>query len=322
MSEKQCRFCGGELEPTSVGFVCGECGKKADCTAEENVKNFEAATEYSNAYEEIREKIVFIFVLILIGAIAITSINYGGSVISTISVKKILRNNGYIKEAYKVEKIIDLHEDTKGLPSDDKNKLVLLNNNGNYGYCVVNTENKNLTVPVFRYTPLNVVQQQIWRMDKETNIKCIELFKNYVEQHGVNCMETKTYAESYLQRITDFNIISVNVAQNIISNSTMRIFPDIKSNDEVVVLFAKNSAVPLYYTTESSTMVYNWQHIFDESVYKVWKASTDRQTQSIMAAMHGEPYRLKEVWAVVDSDFNEVGTYDSLDSVKKHLNVQ
>ena len=135
-------------------------------------------------------------------------------------------------------------------------------------------------------------------------------------QHGVNCMDTKAHAESYLKELTDKGIISLDVAQNLVSSSTTQIFPNIKSSDEVVVIFKKNTAVPTHYTTRSSTMSYNWDMVFPENVYKVWEASTDYQSKNIMKSLHGSPYVLKEVWAVFNSDLQEIGTFDSLEAVK------
>ena len=66
-------------------------------------------------------------------------------------------------------------------------------------------------------------------------------------------------------------------------------------------------------------MAYNWNGIFPENVYNIWKASTDSRTQQTMMALYGQPYLPKTVWAVVDSDLNEVGTYDSLEEVKTKL---
>lgn len=240
--------------------------------------------------------------------------------LSNRQLRKILKDNGYNYESAKVETILDLNNDVNGLDNSNQNKLVLINNNGYYGLAVINTETNKVTIPSFGYTPLNVVQQEIWNMGKDINIKDAAILKKYIEQYGINGLEEKEYAEKYLREITGKDgIISTQTAQSIISNSTMNMFPNISSNDEVTVLFEDDSAVPVYYTTQSNIMAYNWNGIFPENVYNIWKASTDSRTQQTMVALYGQPYVPKTVWAVVDSDLNEVGTYDSLEEVKTKL---
>lgn len=234
--------------------------------------------------------------------------------------RKLLKNNGYDYESAKIETILDLKNGIEGLEDSDQNKLVLINYDSYYGLAVINAETDMVAVPAFGYTPMNVVQQKIFGMVKDTNIKDAEILKNYIEQYGINGLTEKEYAEEYLREITGTNgLIPTEYAQDIISNSTMQIFPSINSNDEVTVLFEENSAVPMYYATQSSQLVYNWNGIFAESVYEVWKASVDRETQQLTEAIYGPPYVFKTVWAVVDSDLNEVGTYKSLEDAKNKL---
>ena len=157
-------------------------------------------------------------------------------------------------------------------------------------------------------------------MGKDINIKDISIMKKYIEKYGINAFEDKEYAEEYLREITGINgIIPTATAQNIISNSTMKIFPNIKSNDEVTVLFEEDSAVPMYYAMQSSEMVYNWSSLWPEYQYEFVKASLDRNTLSRIAAMYGLPYTAKPVWTVVNSDLKEVGTFNSLESAKAAL---
>lgn len=256
----------------------------------------------------------------LITFLIIISLSACGNNLSDRRLREILNENGYEFESSKIETILDLKKDTQGLDRSDNNKLVLVNNDDCYGFVIVNTETKKLVVPIFGYIPLNVVQQEIWNSDKDTNVKNIAIFKKYIEQYGVNALENKEYAEEYLREITGTNgIISTEKAKNIISNSTMKIFPNIKSNDDVTVLFEENNAVPIYYTMQSSEMVYNWSSLWAENYYDFVRSSLDKNTLSRIAAIYGPPYVSKTVWAVVDSDLNEVGTYNSLEDVKKEL---
>ncbi len=262
-------------------------------------------------------KKIMIYILIFALCFGLTACGNG---ISNSKLQKLLRENGYNYESAKVETILDLNDNVNGLDNSNKNKLVLINNNGYYGLAVINTETNKVTIPALGYTPLNVVQQEIWNMGKDINIKDVTIFKKYIERYGINSLEEKEYAEEYLRELTGKNgIIDTEKAQSIISSSTMNIFPNISSNDEVTVLFEDDSAVPVYYTTQSNIMAYNWNGIFPENVYNIWKASTDSRTQQTMMALYGQPYLPKTVWAVVDSDLNEIGTYDSLEEVKTKL---
>lgn len=243
-----------------------------------------------------------------------------GNGLSNRKLQKLLRENGYNYDSAKVETVLALDNNINGLDDNGSNKLVLINNNGYYGLAVINIETNKVTIPTFGYIPLNVVQQEIWDMGKDVNIKNASILKKYIEQYGINGLENKEYAEEYLREITGTDgIIQTETAQNIISNSTMSIFQNIKSPDEVTVLFEENSAVPLYYTMQSSEMVYNWSSLWPEYQYEFVKASLDRNTLSRIAAMYGPPYIAKTVWAVVDSDLKEVGTFNSLESAKAAL---
>lgn len=265
--------------------------------------------------------VTLISVLVAVIAINVIAVKYGLlNGLSDRKLQKLLRENGYNYDSAKVETVLDLNNDVKGLDNNGSNKLVLINNNGYYGLAVINTQTNKVTIPTFGYIPLNVVQQEIWNMGKDVNIKNASILKKYIEKYGVNGLENKEYAEEYLREITGIDgIIQTETAQNIISNSTMSIFKNIKSPDEVTVLFEKNSAVPLYYATQSSQMVYNWSQIFSEYVYNIWSVNTDRKTQQTMMAIYGPPYVSKTVWAVVNSDLKEVGTFNSLESAKAVL---
>ena len=244
-----------------------------------------------------------------------------GNGLSNRKLQKILKDNGYNYEFAKVEKILDLNNNVKGLDNNGSNKLVLISYNGNYTFAVINTKTNKLNVPIFGYIPLNAVKQEIlFNIGKDINIKDISIMKKYIEKYGINAFEDKEYAEEYLREITGINgIIPTATAQNIISNSTMKIFPNIKSNDEVTVLFEEDSAVPMYYAMQSSEMVYNWSSLWPEYQYEFVKASLDRNTLSRIAAMYGSPYTAKPVWTVVNSDLKEVGTFNSLESAKAAL---
>ncbi len=249
------------------------------------------------------------------------------TVLSDKTLPELFEKNGYTESAYEectIAASLDLRGDIEDFPEKGKNELVLVKYRRYYGFAVVNAPAEKLVIPELGYIPLNVVMLEIWNNgNKEANVQAMTVFKKYLENYGVNCLTEKKYAEAYLREITGAGgVIQTAQAQSIISNSTMRIFPEIDSPDEVTVLFEDGNAVPMYYATPSSTMVYNWNHIFDESVYKVWEASTEYQTQQIMIALNGPPYSLKEVWAVVDSDLQKVGTFNSLDNVKRTTNKE
>lgn len=241
------------------------------------------------------------------------------NVLSNGKLQSVLRENGNGYETAKVETAVDL--DNSDESSDTQNKLVLVNNNGSYDVVIINTGTNTVTLPAFRYIPLYAVQQEIWKMGKDVNIKDIGILKKYLELYGITGLdENIENSEEYLREITGKDgIISTETARNAISNATTTMFPNVKSGGEVTVLFEENNAVPMFYTLQTSQMVYNWNSIFAEDVYRVWKASTDSQTQQVMQAMYGPPYVNKTVWAVFDREIKKVGNYDSLEEVKNKL---
>lgn len=242
--------------------------------------------------------------------------------ISDRKLNKILDAYGYSSDTGKpvdIVEVIDLKPGTKGLSENDDNKLVLMHDVC-YGIAIVNTKTDELTVPEFRFTPLNIVQTEIWNNDEDTNIEALNIIADYYERYGIDCFEDQTYAEEYLREISGSDgIIPTNEARDEISGSAERIFPDISSSNDIEIIFENSSAVPMYYTSYSPTMVYNWSGVLDESVYNVWRASTDSQTQKIMAGLYGPPYVMKSVCAVVDKNFNEVGTFDSFEEAERYL---
>lgn len=263
-------------------------------------------------------------ILILVISIFISiSLTACGNGLSDRQLTKILKENGYTPNKAKVLSVVDCPSNIEGLENGN-NKFVLtsdtVNGTTNHAFCIINTDTRHITNIPFQYTPLNFVQQGIWLKDNITNMNCFNIARKYIEKYGVNAFTDKDHAEEYLRELTKNNHVMNTVeAQDIINNSVIQIFPKITSLDDVTVFYEDNSAVPLYYATESTDMVYNWNGIFDESVYKVWAASTDRESQSIMQAMYGSPYVMKECVAVVDSNMNQVGTFKSMDEAKAQL---
>lgn len=265
-----------------------------------------------------KRRIVFILTAISLSLALSSCLNH----ISDRQINKILDAYGYSSdtgEPVDVVEVIDLKPGTKGLSENDDNKLVLVHDVG-YGIAIVNTITDELTIPEFWFTPLNIVQTEIWNDDEDTNIEDLNIIADYYEKYGIDCFEEQTYAEEYLREISGSSgIIPTDEARDAISGSAARMFPDISSSDDIKIIFEDGSAVPMYYTTYSPTMVYNWSGVLDESVYNVWKASTDSQTQEIMAGLYGPPYVMKSVCAVVDKNLNEVGTFDSFEEAERYL---
>lgn len=263
-------------------------------------------------------------ILILVISIFISiSLTACGNGLTDRQLTKILKENGYTPNKAKVLSVVDCPSNIEGLENGN-NKFVLtsdtVNGTTNHAFGIINTDTRHITDIPFQYTPLNFVQQGIWLKDNITNMNCFNIARKYIEKYGVNAFTDKDHAEEYLRELTKNNhVINTVEAQDIINNSVTQIFPKITSPDDITVFYEDNSAVPLYYATESTDMVYNWNGIFDESVYKVWAASTDRESQSIMQAMYGSPYVMKECVAVVDSNMNQVGTFKSMDEAKAQL---
>lgn len=255
-------------------------------------------------------------------AMLLFSISACGNSISNRTLRKILAQNGYHEEMIKsttVEHVWDLKDNVKGLEKTD-NKLVLVKRGNTYAFSCINTQSKKLTDIALEFTPLNVVQQEIWKSNKKTNISECDIVKKYIEKYGINCFEDQNNAEEFLREITGSNgVIPKDRAQNIISNSITKIFPDIKNNSDVTIFFEDNSAVPMYYATEATQTVYNWSSM-PEYVYKIWITNADRQQIATMEYMNGGPaYVTQNVIAVVDHEGKQAGTYDSFDNMKKAL---
>lgn len=253
-------------------------------------------------------------IILLVASLTIISLCSCGISFSNRAVKNILKENNYLPDSksIKVEKILNF-EKLYGVESIDNYKLVLINDNNNYDFAVINTETHDVTVPSFNYAPLDAIMEEVCNSNKTTNVECMNILKMYIEEYG-KYIDNKLIAKDYLREITgDDGIISTSRAQDVIRNSITQIFPDIDADNDVSIYFEDDSALPICFLMHSTEMSYNWTNIFDESVYKVWEANTDIQTQNTMIALYGSPYVFKDVWTLLDNDFNVVKTYDSLE---------
>lgn len=75
----------------------------------------------------------------------------------------------------------------------------------------------------------------------------------------------------------------------------------------------------MYYIGTETKMAYNWNGVFPENVYNIWKANADSRTQQTMMALYGQPYAMRTVWVALDKDLNRLGTYSSLNDAKNKL---
>ena len=252
---------------------------------------------------------------ILLIALLIMSLSACGR-LSSKQVTELLQENGYDFGQSGINVVLDedLSNETSGLISKG-NKFVLLKIDDQYAWAVINLKEKSV-YDIKSIFPLSPVKKEISYMAEDVNVKLFQIAKKYIEDYGIDCLGEKEYAEKCLQEITDNGIISVVEAQEIVNNA---IYEVVDSKYNPTALFEEDSAVPVYYAVQTSELVYNWDHVFPEVVYNVWKTTTDRQSQSVMTALNGQPYVLKTVWGVTDTDLNEVGTYSSLEEAKEQL---
>ncbi len=265
-------------------------------------------------------KKIMICILIFALCFCLTSCGDG---ISNRNLQKILVENGVSQsevEDVKVEKVINLENDIKGLDSSDYNKLILFNHDNKYIPVIVNTKTKKLTDTVTKFVPLNAIYDELQVSDLDKNIKNMLIYKKYLEKYGLGCLENAEYAREYLREVTGKNgIIDTAKARKIVSNSAAQTFPNIKSADDITILFEDDNAVPMYYIGTETKMVYNWWSLWPEYQYEMVKASLDQNTLSRIAAMYGQPYVMQTVWVALDKDLNRLGTYDSLNDAKNKL---
>ena len=175
-----------------------------------------------------------------------------GSSVSDRALRNMLKENGYEYEDCEVKKIYSLSKDLKNFVNDKNNKLVLFEDDDNYGYAVLNTKEKRLVRPRISYIPLDVIQNEIYQNDMNINTRCIEIYKRYIENNGIYCFEDKAIAETYLREITGANgVIPTTTAQNAIINRLSDILPEAASA-VAEIIFEKNSAVPMYYAIQGN----------------------------------------------------------------------
>ncbi len=264
-------------------------------------------------------KKIMIYILIFALCFGLTSCGYG---VSNRKLQKILVENGFSQSEVKdvkVEKVINLENAIKGLDSSDYNKLILFNHDNKYIPVIVNTKTQKLTDTVTRFVPLNVIYDEFQVSDLDTNIKNMIIYKKYLE-NGLGGLENAEYAREYLREVTGKNgIIDTTKARKIVSNSATQTFPNINSADDITILFEDDNAVPMYYIGTETKMAYNWNGVFPENVYNIWKANADSRTQQTMMALYGQPYAMRTVWAALDKDLNRLGTYSSLNDAKNKL---
>lgn len=261
-----------------------------------------------------------IYILIFALCFGLTACGDG---VSNRDLQKILVENGLSQSEVKdvkVEKVINLENAIKGLDSSDYNKLILFNHDNKYIPVIVNTKTQKLTDTVTKFVPLNVIYDEFQVSDLDTNIKNMIIYKKYLEKYGLGCLENAEYAREYLREVTGKNgIIDTAKARKIVSNSAAQTFPNINSADDITILFEDDNAVPMYYIGAETKMAYNWNGIFPENVYNVWKANADSRTQQTMMALYGQPYAMRTVWVALDKDLNRLGTYSSLNDAKNKL---
>lgn len=174
-----------------------------------------------------------------------------GSSVSDRALQKLLKENGYEYEDCEVKKIYSLPKELKNFENDKNNKLVLFEDDDDYGYAILNTKKKRLVIPRISNIPLDIVQKEIYQNDMDINTRCIEVYKKYIENNGIYCFEDKAIAEAYLREITGVSgILPTTTAQNAIKNQISTILPEAASAASEII-FENSSAVPMYYALQN-----------------------------------------------------------------------
>lgn len=340
MKQLKCEKCGGKLKLEDNSCVCLDCGTVYNFLEEEKDISSVETSDIDNSIVHIEEVIEtntenkveeetpttpkkkinwlgWILGLSLVVLLVYAFVWMSGS--DERAIKEVLADNGYYD--LEIVAVEDLGNNIEGLAGN--NKFVLIkkpSGEQKYGFGAVNIEDGTFQDFEFGYTPLNVLMLKVFSSGEQMNIDNFNKAKQYVEEYGYYCLNNQEHAENYIREITGENgFLPCEVGRKAIIDNISYILPNISSLPQSEVIFEDDNANPAYYAGLSKEMKYRWNHVFPESVYKVWEASVDRETQNITKAMYGQPYELQEVWAVVDKNLKEVGTYKSLESAKAAL---
>jgi len=335
----KCEKCGGRLKLEENSCVCLECGAVYNFLEEEkeissdetsNAENTVVSAEEvieANTENKIEEEtpttpkkkvnwMGWILGLSLVALLIYAFVWMSGS--DERAIKEVLADNGYYD--LEIVAVEDLENNIEGLAGN--NKFVLIkkpSGEQQYGFGAVNIEDGTFQDFEFGYTPLNVLMLKVFSSGEQMNIDNFNKAKEYVEKYGYYCLNNQENAENYIREITgDNGFLPCEIGRKAIIDNITYILPDIRSLPQFDVIFEDGNANPMYYAGLSKEMKYRWTH-FPESAYKVWEASVDTQQKNIMKSIYGQPYELQEVWAVVDKNLKEIGTYKSLESAKAAL---
>ena len=336
----KCEKCSGKLKLEDSSCVCLDCGTVYNFLEEEKEATSIETTEIESAdipIDEVKETNIenkieeeipaspkkgtnwmgWILGLSLVALLIYAFVWMSGS--DERAIKEVLTDNGYYD--FEIVAVEDLGNNIEGLAGN--NKFVLIkkpSREQKYGFGAVNIEDGTFQDFEFGYTPLNVLMLKVFSSGEQMNIDNFNKAKEYVEKYGYYCLNNQENAENYIREITGENgFIPCETGRKAIIDNITYILPNISSLPQSEVIFEDGNANPAYYAGLSKETKYRWNHVFPESVYKVWEASVDRETQNITKAMYGQPYELQEVWAVVDKNLKEIGTYKTLESVKAAL---
>lgn len=243
---------------------------------------------------------------VVLAVVILGSILFSGS-----PMEKILKKTYGIDDLEVVE-TYEFAKEVKGLGSGYT--LSLLKANGNYGMGLVNVDEGTTKDLAFQYTPLNIVVSKIFESGESINREHFKQAASYIETYGFECFTTQSTADEYLRRITGKKngVIPTKEAQQAIIDNISLILPDITKSEEFEVIFNGNTAAPQYYAALGTQSVYNWNGMWSEESYHQYVKPTLTQSQLAgIAAVRGPAYVERTVWAVVDKNFEQVGTYTS-----------
>lgn len=277
--------------------------------------------------------ILFLVLALVISFNAIYVNNYLNNGLSNKDFLNILEEAGYSEgNNIKIVKAERLPTDTIGLESNNNNFFVLSvrNKDGQQIYNLqnVNTKTREYSDFLLEYKPLQILFLHIaYNETEEMNLKLFDKIVKDIKSKGYNYLTDTNNAEQFLREITSENILSTQKAKEIIESNLSYIFPKISDAKKTKVFYEDGTANPIFFAASTNQLVYQWSSFLPESNYKMMQSDYSlRSSLNTMEYMYGPPYRMCEIWAVVDKNLNQVGTYstekemtDSLLNYKKKL---
>lgn len=311
---KYCDICGAEISDEAM--MCTSCGYELDKVESCEKSSIETKEEKRNFCQNVM--LILLIVFIFCGIIILPSFLISNVGLSNKEFLNILESSGYSEENnIKIVKSERLTTNITGLDANNSNYFVLSlkNRNGKqiYNLQTVNTETKKYLDFLLDYKPLQILFLHIANNEnEEINLKLFDKIVKDIKSKGYNYLTDTNNSERFLKEITNKNILSIQKVKEIIENNLSYIFPNISNAKKTKVFYEDGTANPTFFAASTYQQVYQWSSFLPESNYKMMQSDYSlRSSLKTMEYMYGPPYRMGEIWAVVDKNLNQVGTYST-----------